>query len=163
MPCSIHESIFRHNRVMCLHSNAHTLLTNLNEKMDLQPRANICQNFSGCIKMWHRERSRVISLTDSWVKYNPNNQIWQSTSKHFRSRCWNLPMMMMMVTRGVFNTSSFFCDTRCYSEYLHKTILGNKGNTRLCHLLNDHWNLEGNWFFRLKEKTSVRFRLNMSV
>ena len=37
MPCSIHESIFRHNRVMCLHSNAHTLLTNLNEKMDLQP------------------------------------------------------------------------------------------------------------------------------
>ena len=49
---------------MCLHSNAHTLLTNLNEKMDLQPRVSIFQ--------WvHKNvtQRKVQSLTDSWVKY----------------------------------------------------------------------------------------------
>ena len=47
-------------------------------------------------------------------------------------------MMMRVAICAVFNTSSFFCATRCYSENLHKTILGNKGNTRLSHFLNDH-------------------------
>ena len=52
-------------------------------------------------------------------------------------------MRVLAVICAVFNTSSFFCSTRCYSENLHKTILGNKaGNTRLSHFLNDHWSLE---------------------